>query len=136
MSKDGETVTVSVVGEISEDTFAGVFRAKTRMSYGDTLTQDRVRRELLGEAGGTPSRRAALVAEMLSELYVRVLDAPSWWKNSAGPSGIPGMNLEDENVLVKVYNEVLKKDRAIAKALAAEAEQARKDLETTEVPKV
>lgn len=125
--KEGEAVTISVTGEQTERVFAGPFRVKTSLSYADRLARDQVRRELLGEQKGQPTPEAAEIAHMLSHLAVRVLDAPTWWTN-ATVNGVPGLGLEDDNVLVEVFNAVMQKDKRVAKALAEQAEAARQDL--------
>lgn len=123
-----ESVTVRVVGEISGETFDGSFRVKVSLSHGDQLEQDRVRRELLGEAGGAVGIRASRTAEYLSQCFVRVIDAPSWWKGSADATGIPGRNLEDDDVLAEVYAAIMGADVRVKRALEREAEEARKAL--------
>lgn len=44
--------------------------------------RDKIRRELLGNFGIDSSPRAAELAITLSELSVRLVDAPKWWKDS------------------------------------------------------
>lgn len=123
----GEQINIRVKGDVTEEMYEGLFRVKTRLSHSEHLQQDRIRRELLGDAGAAPSFRASQTAAMLSALAVRVIDAPSWWKNS-GEGGVAGLGLSDDNVISEVYDAAMRKDVQIARSLAKEAEQAQQQL--------
>lgn len=127
-----EKVQMNAVGELSGDPFRGDFKVKTALSWGDSLSQDRVRRELLGEAGGQPTVRAAQIAEMLAQLAVRVVDAPIWWTSSAGYRGVPGVELVDDNVVREVFNVCMAVDVRVKRELEKQAEQAKADLQAAE----
>lgn len=132
MSKDvvGEKVTVSVTGDVTDRVFTGSFRVKTSLSWAERLAQDRIRRELLGEQPGQPMPEVVQAAWMLSRLAVRVVEAPTWWTDAA-QDGISGLGLHDDNVIAEVFDAVMRKDVKVARALAAEAEQARLKLAET-----
>ena len=51
---------------------------------------------------GNPTGKLAGLAEVLANLRVRVLESPEWWRNSGG-----GYNLQDENVLVALYEKAM-----------------------------
>lgn len=127
--QQGESVAVKVRGETTGEDFEGAFRVKTRLTHGEHLERDRVRRELLGAAGGQPEVRAREAADMLSQLHVRVTSGPGWWTTSADDAtGVPGTGLYDDNVLVAVYNAVMAEDVKVKKAIQDRAEAARKEL--------
>lgn len=110
---------LDVVGESTESTFKGAFRAKVRLSFREQLRMDQIRRELLGpDPAGNASPDAAAFAIALAELSVRIVEAPEWWKEAKG-----GLDLEDENVLLEVWEKVkaILKEEADKKAEAAKA---------------
>jgi hypothetical protein len=113
--------TISLVGEASLETWAGTFRAKTRLSHRDQLSKDARRRELLGNQPGTSTERALTTAMILAELSVRLTDAPKWWSEKGG-----GLDLEDDNVIGAVYDKAMtiEKEAADDKKKKAEAAQA------------
>lgn len=90
-------------GETTGNLWYGPFKAKQRLSLRDQLNRDKIRRELLGAQGGTPDDRALSIAIIVSELAVRITDSPDWWKQTSN-----GLDMDDGNVVSKVYDEVMK----------------------------
>ena len=115
--------TVSATGEVSGRTLSGKFTVKRRLSFKDQLAKDNRRRELLGPAKGEPSASMTALAEVMSELYVRVVDAPSWWKDSDD-----GLNLEDDAIVGAVYNKTMEIAVESNVTLKAAADKAKADL--------
>lgn len=115
--------TLHVVGETTERTWAGEFRAKKRLSHRDHLKKDQVRRELLGGQPGVPTERALSTAMILSELAVRLTKAPAWWAEEGN-----GIDLEDDNVIGVVYNDALKVETDAIEAKKKKAEKVQDDL--------
>jgi len=113
--------TLHVVGDSTEKTYTGEFRAKKRLSHRDHLRKDQVRRELLGGQTGTATERASTTAMILSELAVRLTKVEDWWVTSQG-----GLDLEDDNVIGVLYDKAIaiENDAAEAKKKAAEKAQA------------
>lgn len=120
-SDSGIPFDIDVVGEGSGTTFLGKFRVKTRLSFREQLRIDQIRRELIGpDPAGNVGDDAAAYAVALSELAVRLVEVPGWWKESKN-----GLDLEDENVLFDVW----KKVREIVKEEAAKRSGAAKSAE-------
>lgn len=135
MDEHVTSFTVNLVGDTTQEQWTGVFKCKTRLSHRDHLTRDRVHRDLLGpnverrvEADGTVvtnvTPRAASIAEVFSQLAIRIVDAPSWWKEMDG-----GMGLSDDNVVSKVYEEAIKAESDVIQALKEKAKAAKKELD-------
>lgn len=124
IKKFEETFHVSVVGETSGENYPGKFTVRTRLSFKDALTRDSVRRNLLGATPETASVRANSVADVFSELAVRIVDAPSWWTNSDG-----GLELCDDNVVAAVYKAAMEAGKAAVKEQVDQAITQKKDLE-------
>lgn len=128
MANEGEKIVLDVTGDDTGTRYTdqGILRVKVRLTSAERFAQDRIRRELQGE--GAASLEARRRAEMLSQLAVRVMNAPTWWTGSADSSGIAGMLLEDDNVIIALFNAVMEKDVRVARALKEEAEKAQAQL--------
>lgn len=122
MVKDSE-FSISVVGDVSGETFKGDFRATKFLSHKQQLVLDRKRRELLGENSKDATARANNQAEIFSQLAVRLTKAPAWWVESDN-----GMELVDDNVAVEVYNAALKVEVDAITAVKKTAEENRTEL--------
>lgn len=94
---------IHVEGDATGKTWTGDFRAKIRLSRRDIITRDRIRREMLGSAGGTPDQHASELALAYSELKVRITDAPAWFLESDY-----GLDMEDESPMANVYQKAIK----------------------------
>jgi len=118
---------VNVTGETTGEVFPGVFKVKTRLSHRDALNRDQIRRSLLGPNPAGASPRAESIADIFSELGVRIVDAPSWWVNSDG-----GMELSDDAVVAEVYKQAMAAAQVANDELKAKGEAAKKDLASGE----
>lgn len=123
-------VLVHCVGDVTGETWDGKFRVKVALSHGDHLDQDRIRRELLGDARGIPSVRAERTAEFISQCVVRIMEAPSWWTGSTDATGYPGRAFEDDNLLSEIFSAVMSVDIRVKRALDEMAKQAQEELKT------
>ncbi len=129
VAKHQITVPISVTGEVTGETLSGKFVFKTRLSHRERLAIDILRRQNLGPQpeGAIPSAQAMASAQILANLEMRVIDAPSWWTNSAN-----GQDLADEDVIIAVYNAALKAESDAISAIRKDADDAKKDLEQAE----
>jgi hypothetical protein len=89
---------VSIVGQRTGKPYNGKFTVKTVLSRRENFLADERRRLILGSnsAGAPPSLQGE--AFMLGQLFVRLVEAPDWWKNADN-----GLDLEDENVIGEIY---------------------------------
>jgi len=122
-SKYSATITIDVVGDTTGDKFPGVFKVKTRLSFRDALERDKIRRSLLGDNPEGASIRAANIADIFSELSVRIIDAPSWWVNADN-----GLALEDDNVIREIAEQTAKAAAEALDAIAKKGDVAKKEL--------
>lgn len=132
MSDKTSTFTVHAVGENSGDRFDGQFTTRNVLSFRQQLDRDQTRRRLLGEvpAGTVPVQRVLISSEMLAELSVRVVDSPKWWRDSDN-----GIDLEDDEVLVEVYNKTMAKVAEYDAAKRGDGGKAQGDLAKNQPPK-
>lgn len=122
MIKD-QAFTVSVVGEVSGETFRGEFRAVRFLTHRQQLILDQKRRELLGGSPDQAGVRAKNQAEIFAQLSVRIVQAPRWWLESGN-----GMDLIDDNVMVEVFNGALKVEEEALEEMKKKAEAAKQHL--------
>lgn len=99
----GVPFTISVEGDKTGEKFFGEFKAKPFLSHGDELYRDRLRKEYLGPSPEASSQEAIERAEILSQLAVRLQDAPKWWKEARNC-----LDLYDSNVVFEVFSGVAK----------------------------
>jgi len=121
--QNSEPFVINEVGDTTGDTQTGKFVAKKRLSFNDQMRRNNHRRQRLGGALGAPTPRAASMATIFSELLVRLTEAPSWWVDAD-----EGRNLEDENVIVAVYDKAIKVEADARAEVAKKAAAARGEL--------
>ena len=119
MSDNEATFTIDLIGDTTKDRKTGKFKVKKRLSHRDTIALDNYRRNLLGPNPDSASPRAASIAFVSADLSVRILDAPTWWKESDG-----GLELEDDNVLKEIHDKSLMIEKDAYDALHKQAEEA------------
>lgn len=114
---------VSVVGEVTGESWKGVFKAVPRLSHRDNLRRDQLRRDLLGGKAEDASSDAINVALVFSKIWVHLVEAPSWWKDSKN-----GVDLLDETPVAAVYDNVTRIEREAIEALQKKTEAAKEVL--------
>lgn len=114
---------LNLEGETTGTQWFGQFKAKKKLSLRDQLNRDKIRRELLGTIGGESDPRALSIAYVLSELGVRITEAPPWWKEQAN-----GLDMEDGNVVTKIYETALDIETNALAERKAKADAAKVDL--------
>jgi len=88
------------IGERTQQTYLGTFRAKCIISPMDHIKADRLYRELLGTVNPhLASKETQNFAFALSQLKVRLVDFPDFFKNKE----LNGSHL-DSNVLIDIIN--------------------------------
>lgn len=120
---------ITIAGDTTGEQFAGKFKVRTRLSFRDQLRRDEIRRTLLGVDPSSASERADSASVMLSELSVRVIEAPSWWTNAEA-----GLELADDNVLREVYLAAIKAEKDLIASVTKKGEEAQADLQKAAAP--
>lgn len=114
-----------VVGSSTNKTWKGTFKAKARLSLRDRVTKDQLRREMLGANPLDAGMEATNIATILSELNVRLISSPEWWAELKY-----GADLEDENVLMEVFEKTMKVQTNAEDSLKKSAEGVEKEVKT------
>jgi len=114
-----ETISLSVVGEDSQQVYNIDFKVRTLLSREDKFIADQKRREILGPNPGDALAMLQLEAFMIGQLWVRVVDPPEWWKAQGF-----GRSLKDGNVIAAIYNAATDKENERKIALKQKADDA------------
>lgn len=119
--------TVDEIGETTGERWVGAFKVKNRLSFRAQLLRDEVRRQILGVTppGTDAYKRAVQLAEMFSELRIRIIEAPKWWTTADG-----GVDLSDDNLLVAVHDKAVKAETDRIAAATKKGDEAKTQLET------
>ncbi len=107
------------MGDTTFKEYEGQFTVRCILTMGQKHAMELEKSRLLGSYVN-PTEELRGLAIILANLRHKVVDGPEWWKQSGG-----GSNLKDENVLVDIYNKVLKAEdewRQKVKELATPAE--------------
>lgn len=118
MANIPEEFTINVTGETTGESFRGVFKAKPRLSHRDTLTQDQMRRDLLGPKPAEAGPGAVASSTVFSKIWIHLTEAPNWWKEAGN-----GVDLLDEAPVVAVYDQVQKIEQAAIDKVKKPAEK-------------
>jgi hypothetical protein len=97
------TFSINVIGEESGNPFTGTFKVKTLLSRREHFAADERRRMIVGANPTTILPKLDTDAFMIAQLSVRVVEAPSWWKQSDS-----GLDLDDSNVIAEVFSLAIK----------------------------
>lgn len=120
-----DVFSVNIVGEDSGRIFIGDFTVKLSLTRADRFKADQLRREILGSSpdGQEPLPAMQTEAFILGQLSVRIIKAPTWWEESNN-----GLELEDYNVIITLYDKVLELEEKKRKEIKKESEKALKQL--------
>ena len=116
---------ISAVGEDSERVYDGSFSVKSTVTRRETFEIDRLRRQIIGPSpdGTPPANQVQAEAYMLAHLAVRVIKSPKWWEDADN-----GMDLEDYNVILEVFNAMLEQDEKIVEDTKEQTKKVSKKL--------
>jgi hypothetical protein len=111
-------------GQLTAEVFEGTFETKNYLTHREDLARDRIRRELLaGTDMDKADARAASIANAVSELRVRLAKWPKWFENADF-----GLDLADDNIMLKLMEEVNKAEIEHFKRLRQTSEEAKEEL--------
>lgn len=114
------------LGLDTETTWDGDFTIKLSLSPADLLRADQIKRDCLGNTNGAPPDDNSLyIAQMVSQLAVRIKKAPDWWKDSSN-----GLNLADSNILEEVFSKAWEYIEAYMKERSEKAKKAKAEIDS------
>jgi hypothetical protein len=119
LPKNEATFEIDVVGDTTFKHYDGQFTVRCILTMGQKHSMELEKSRLLGSYTN-PTEELLGYAIIFSNLRHKIVEGPEWWKQSNG-----GSSIKDENVLVALYDKVLKAEdewRQSVKKLATPAE--------------
>lgn len=123
MSEDDVAFNIHVIGERTQKTYTGEFRARRFLTHRQRIQKDRIYRENMGPNPGDAEFLVHQTALLFSDTFVGLSVKPQWWTDAG-----MGLDLVDENVLVQVWEEMRKIQGEATKHLNNKAEEAKEEL--------
>jgi hypothetical protein len=96
------TFDVDVKGDTTLKEYKGQFTCRCVLTMGQKHALELEKSRLLGSYTN-PTDDLIGIAVIFSNLRQKLIDGPEWWKQSSG-----GTTINDENVLLEIYNKILK----------------------------
>jgi hypothetical protein len=115
LPKNEKTFDFNHVGETTGKKYEGQFTVRCSLNMGMKHQLELEKSRLLADFLN-PTSELAGIALILSNLRIKISEAPEWWKQSAG-----GFNLEDEDVLVELYKKLVEKELEYRNEIKAKA---------------
>jgi hypothetical protein len=100
LPKNEATFAVDILGDTTFKKYEGQFTVRCVLTVGQRHAMELEKSRLLGSFA-SPTDALVGLAEVLATLRARIIEAPEWWKQSAG-----GSTLSDENILMELYAKV------------------------------
>ena len=106
LPKNEATFSVDIVGDTSFKKYDGQFTVRCVLTTGQRHLMELDKSRMLG-GSNFPTDALVGLAEVLSTLRARIIEAPEWWKQSGN-----GNTLTDENILMELYKKVDEAEKA------------------------
>lgn len=111
------TIDIDCIGEITGKRYEGTFTVLCSLNLGQKHTLALEKTRLLG-SHANPTDDLISLSVLLATLRVKIVDGPEWWKQSKG-----GSTLEDEEVVVALYEKIQEAERAWRESLKQKAQK-------------
>lgn len=96
---------IDLNGDTTFKSYQGQFTCKCVLTMGQKHAMELEKSRLLGSYTN-PTEELEGLAIIFANLRAKIVDAPEWWKQSLG-----GSTVNDENVLIELYNQVQKAEQ-------------------------
>lgn len=110
------TFSFSDKGERTKKTYEGSFTVKCLLTM-EEIRQVGIRLDNLNVGSKTLAPGVALLNRAFAELDVRILKAPSWWKDASD-----GRDLFDTNIILGVFENAIDAERVFDERITEKAE--------------
>ena len=111
------TFDVDCTGEITGKRYEGTFTVLCSLNIGQKHALALEKTRLLGNYS-SPTEDLISLSVILANLRVKIVDGPEWWKQSRG-----GSSLEDEEVIVTLYEKISEAERTWKETLKQKAQK-------------
>lgn len=117
------TFTLSIIGIDTHQQFNGTFKMKALLSRKEQFLADQYRRDLLGANPESAFPQLIGEAFILSQLKIRLVEMPDWFKNSNY-----GLDLLDSNISNEIFEKCMAEVEKKKEEFKAAAEVAAKGM--------
>ncbi len=122
-AEDDLPFTINIVGEHTQQTWKGEFRARRFLTHRQRLAKDKLYREFMGNNPENAEFVSHQTSLILAECAVGLSKVAQFWSESNG-----GQDLVDENIIVKVWEEMRKIQGDAVKHLEKKGDEAKEEL--------
>jgi len=121
LPKKERTFNFSFVSEESGIQYDGMFTVKCKLNIAEKYQVELEKSRLMADMVN-PSNGLLGIAYTLSSLRSRIIDGPNWWSQGKG------LNIEDEDALVALFDKVEEQVTEWKKELGEKAKASQKEL--------
>lgn len=123
LPKNEKSFLFSKEGEITGHKYDGQFTVKCVLTLADKRILELEQSRLMGDMGN-PSDNLKIIAKVIANLRVRIIDAPDWFEQI-----ISNLDIIDENIIFELYGECLKISNDWIEEVRGKAEEKQKSLQ-------
>jgi hypothetical protein len=103
LPKNQKSFEISHIGEVTGKKYEGTFTVKCVLNLADKRKVE-IERSSISADLNNPTENLSAIASVVSNLRVRVVESPDWFKQS-----ISNLDILDEDVLIEVFSKCLSK---------------------------
>lgn len=108
---------IDCVGEVTGKRYEGTFTVLCSLNIGQKHALALEKTRLIGNYS-SPTEDLIGLSVLLANLRIKIVDGPEWWKQSRG-----GATLEDEEVVVTLFEKIQEAERAWKDSLKQKAQK-------------
>jgi hypothetical protein len=105
LPKNEATFDVDMLGDTTFKQYQGQFTCRCILNIGQKHSMELEKSRLLGSYVN-PTEDLQGLAIIFANLRAKIIEAPEWWKQSAG-----GTTINDENILVELFKQLQKAEK-------------------------
>jgi hypothetical protein len=121
LPKNQRSFDIDLVGETTGFDYKGTFTVKCALSISEKHKLELERTRLSADYAN-PTAGLVGISIAMSNLSVRVIEGPAWWKNSNN-----GSDVLDEEVIFTLYEECMKMEKTWKDSLKKQSDEAAKE---------
>jgi hypothetical protein len=121
LPKNQKSFDINSVGETTGLEYKGAFTVKCALSISEKHKLELERTRLTADYAN-PTAGLAGIAIAMSNLSVRIVEGPAWWKNSNN-----GSDILDEEIVFELYEKCREAEQAWKESLKKQGEEAAKE---------
>ena len=118
------TFDLSIIGNKTNESYMGTFKAKCLLSPLEEIEADRLYREIIGQNAHLATEHVRRLAFALAQLDQRLVEFPPFWENDR----LGGGHIEDDNIILEVLDRAIEAQEKFIEGKKKELEERQKRL--------